>query len=281
MPIDDLVRLLRSGINRPIQGLRTVVGDPETFLVARAGNLDPVGARHHVVAARPTLAVASGYADPERALAIARKADLQILDDSPVPGYGLPRDFPGLERDEYPLRLYEDQEFLRPRDRTVGLATADLFSPGIGRQAEVSVLGRSGEDVAETVRHELGHLLDPLLYEPGRFPSVKFLSTDGTNYIKKVLPDQWQSARRYWSNVAETRATLSRIRRLISEDFLPTDSKGARSMLQAVVDENEDSKAREIWTALSLLNSKRNFSDFLPWMTGALGVGGVMAGSEE
>lgn len=84
------------------------------------------------------------------------------------------------------------------------------------------------------------------------------------------------------------RATLSRLRRLMSPEKLVTTPQQAEDMLSRVIAGQAgeggaigDRDLRAGWTAMELLNNRQLMERMMPWMTGALSAGGVMAGTNS
>ena len=278
-------RLLAADVAAAVPGLRAVPEDLKWPLISRAGNLDQVSGANELYAMLPAEVVASGYADPAEAMRVARQAGLQVLDAAPPRGE-LPRDFPGLELAEVPAFFYPDRAGIRDA-LNMGVASVDPLAPSPGRQIEVALKGRTLDDVAETVRHEALHLLDPGVYRTTRATPGKWLSKEARDFIRGYAPFDWEDITKYWGNQDEINATLSRIRRLRSPEVLVTTPEQAREMLDATIQRTKGSgqftqqDIRDGWTARAVLNSKANLERLMPWMTGALSAGGVMAGTNQ
>ena len=265
--LDDLAKRLA--------GVRRVSDDLKWPLISRAGNLDTVADGGELFALDPVQAVASGYADPAEALSVARKADLQLL-DSYHPRGPLPRVFAGLEDREAPLFVYPNRRSL-DIGGTTGVASTDQpFS----RMAEAAAKGRGLDDIIETIRHESGHLLDPAMYTSSGPGQLAVRSRIARDVAQQYDPLGWKNTERYWANESEMRATVSRLRRLMSQNRLVTTPAQAKEMLEAARlggrSPAGNQEARAAFTAEAVLRNKRNMERLMPWMTGALGVGGVM-----
>lgn len=278
-------RLLGSDVAAAVPGLRKVDDALKWPLISRAGNLDQVSDANELFAMLPAKVVASGYADPQEALRVASQAGLQVLGAAPLRA-SLPRDFPGLDLAEVPAFFYPGRFGIQDGNN-VGLASVDPLTPAPGRQIEVALKGRTLDDAAETVRHEALHLLDPGVYRSTRVAPGKFLSKEAKDFIRGYAPFDWEEITRYWGNQDEINATLSRIRRLRSQEELVTTPEQAREMLDRVIQSTgahgkyTQQDIRDGWTARAVLNSKQNLERLMPWMTGALSAGGVAAGTNS
>lgn len=280
--VNAIRKLLAADVAAAVPGLRAVDESLKWPLISRAGNLNQLSGKNELYAMLPAEVVASGYADPERALAVARKAGQQLL--GTPPRWGPIRDFEGLGALEVPAFLYPNKVQFRPGE--VGRAAVDLLGIVPGRQAMVAMGGRSLDDVSETVRHEAGHLIDPLMY---RTSPIQVLGGSGvaSDFLRGQIPS-WRESARYWGNEAEMRATLSRLRRLMSPEQLVTTPQQAEDMLSRAIAGQTgqggsigDRDLRAGWTAMELLNNKPLLDRMMPWMTGALSAGGVMAGTNS
>jgi hypothetical protein len=264
--------------------VRPVSDDMRYPLISRAGNTDPVATSGQLYALDPVAAVAGGYADPEWALKVARASGLQMLDASHPRGPAA-RSFDGLYDREVPLYMYPGRSYLKNPGDT-GMASTE---PPFWRMAEVAALGRSPDEIMETVRHESAHLLDPLMYGNTRIPAIDIRSRAANKIAQEYDPLGWQDRAAYWSNQAEMHATLSRLRRLTSRDHLVTTPQQAKQMLAAAVPSGSsgssaalsNDEARAAFTAAGILRSKYALEKLMPWMTGALSAGGVAAGTNS
>jgi hypothetical protein len=263
------------------KGVQKVADDLRYPLMSRAGNMDPMFRTGEMYALDPVEALASGYADPDEALRVARQADLQIL-ASHHPRGPLPRYFAGVPDRAVPLYVYPGRSYLGQVGDT-GLATTEL---PFGRQAEVAALNRTPSEITETIRHESGHLLDPLLYQSSGPGVLPIRSRKAQEVARQYDPMGWQAQVRYWANESEIRATLSRLRRLMSQDRLVTTPAQAKEMLDAsrlagTSGQLTNDQARAAFTAEGLLRSKYALERAMPWMTGALSVGAMVPAEEE
>lgn len=261
------------------RGVQPVPPDLRYPLMSRAGNMDPMFETGEMYALDPVEALASGYADPAEALRVARQADLQIL-ASHHPRGPLTRSFDGLPDRAVPLYIYPRRSFLG-RYGDTGLAETEL---PFGRQVQVAGL-RTPSEITETIRHESGHLLDPLLYQSSGPGTIPIRSRKAMEVARQYDPMGWQAQARYWANESEIRATLSRLRRLMSQDRLVTTPAQAKEMLDASRLEGTsgqltNDQARAAFTAEGLLRSKYALERAMPWMTGALSVGAMVPAEE-
>jgi hypothetical protein len=280
--VANIRKLMGAAVAAAVPGLRKVDDALKWPLISRAGNLDQVSGKNELYAMLPAEVVASGYADPAEAMRVARQAGLQVLGAAPPRGE-FPRDFPGLDLAEVPAFFYPGRAGIQDGSN-LGLASVDPLTPAPGRQIEVALKGRTLDDAAETVRHEALHLLDPGVYRSTRAAPGRFLSNEAKDFIRGYAPFDWEDITKYWGNQDEINATLSRIRRLRSQEELVTTPQQAREMLDRVIQSTKGSgrytqqDIRDGWTARAVLNSKQNMERLIPWMTGALSAGGVAAG---
>jgi len=278
-------RLLGSDVAAAVPGLRAVDESLKWPLISRAGNLNQASGANELYAMLPAEVVASGYADPAEALRVASRSGLQVLGAAPPRG-DVPRDFPGLDLAEVPAFLYPGRTGIQDGNN-LGLAGVDMLTQSPGRQIEVALKGRTLDDAVETVRHEALHLLDPGVYRSNRLSPGKFLSNEAKNFIRGYAPFDWEDLTKYWGNQDEINATLSRIRRLRSQQELVTTPDQAREMLDRVIQSTGASgkytqqDIRDGWTARAVLNSKQHLERLMPWMTGALSAGGVAVGTNS
>jgi hypothetical protein len=266
---------------RLMPGVRVPAEDMRWPLLSRAGNMDPRFDDYDLMAVDPVKALASGYADPAEALARARAADVQLL-ASHHPRGPLARSFAGLEDIEAPLLVYPGRSKL---DRAGATGIASSEQP-FNRMIQVAAKGRPMDDVVETIRHESGHLLDPLLYSGVGPKKIPITSRIAQEVVQEYDPLNWRSTMNYWSNEAEMRATISRLRRMMSQDRLVTTPAQAREMLDAArlsgaSGRPSNLEARAAFTAEGLLRNKAAMERLMPWMTGALTVGAMVPAEEE
>lgn len=262
---------------------RQVSGNLLSLLLKRAPALPKAQARPNMVhAIDPLQEVLSHYPESRRQDALARarlfQADrpLQHLEDGPNQGRWF--DHGGLTSYEIPLFSYAQDKLPGTRD-AVGMFRhrQDPNTP-IPR----AVIQQAGALGGPVLQEEALHAIDRLL-PTGRRASYTMDAPGGFALLmQNNSPENARRLMQYYGDPAEIRATLSG---LLPRTGPINTTDEATGLLEAVRDLPEWASGnvgttREMATAEAILRSKPLRNEMIPYLLKALGVGGVMAGTE-
>lgn len=251
-------------------GIRVPSGDALALLEKRLPRIPKRQATGELLAVNPLDVVRSSYIDflgdeaLERAARLQRVSPIQYLDE----GRWYDNRMAGVSGQELPLLLYPNKSI--PGER--GALGLFRLSEGPKAAVQVAVGGEYPMDVlAEEARHALDRGITLASERPASLSAPR-----ATGAMMAVNdPGEVQEYMEYLSLPSETRATLSGLLADAGE-FIDTPQQ-ATSLLERAADAGG---FRERATAEGILNSRSLRNEYIPYLLKALGVGGVMAGTD-